>query len=150
VQTEDFAQLVGKGPDGKLILAGALGTVPGADGKSLDTFTKAFQEKTNTPLGAYVPHSYDAAALIAIAAEAAKSGRGEAIAAQLRTVANPPGEEVSDVCQALALVREGKEVNYQGASGNVDLDEFGDVRGSYDVWTFTDAGKIEVVDRVSS
>ncbi len=150
VQTEDFAQLVGKTPDGKLILAGALGTVPGADGKSLEAFAQAFKEKTNTPLGAYVPHSYDAAALIAIAAEAAKSGRGEAIAAQLRAVANPPGEEVSDVCQALALVREGKEVNYQGASGNVDLDEFGDVKGSYDVWTFTDAGKIEVVDRVSS
>jgi len=33
VQTEDFAKVVGKSPDGKLILAGAIGTVPGADGK---------------------------------------------------------------------------------------------------------------------
>jgi neutral amino acid transport system substrate-binding protein len=150
VKTEDFPKLIGNTPDGKLILAGAIGTVPGADGKSLDTFAKRFKEKTGQELGAFVPHSYDAAALIAIASEAAKDGTGEGIKSKIREVANPPGQEVSDVCEAIKLVKAGTDIDYQGASGNVDLDEYGDVKGSYDVWEVQPDGKITVIDRVSS
>jgi neutral amino acid transport system substrate-binding protein len=150
VQTEDFPQLVGKSANGKLILEGALGTVPGADGKSLATFTQAFTAKMGESVKAFVPHSYDAAALVSLAAEAAKSGTGEAIKSKIREVANPPGTEVTDVCEALKLVKAGTEINYQGASGNVDLDEFGDVKGSYDVWTIEPTGKIKVIDKVSA
>ncbi|NJM27625.1 MAG: amino acid ABC transporter substrate-binding protein, partial [Pseudanabaena sp. RU_4_16] len=50
----------------------------------------------------------------------------------------------------LKLVKAGTDINYQGASGNVDLDEFGDVKGSYDVWTVEPDGKIKVVDKVSA
>jgi neutral amino acid transport system substrate-binding protein len=150
VQTEDFPKAIGKTSDDKLILAGALGTVPGADGKSLEEFTKRFTEKTGQPLGAFVPHSYDAAALVSIAAEAAKSPTGEAIKSKIRDIANPPGKEVTDVCEALKLVKAGTDINYQGASGNVDLDEYGDVKGSYDVWTVEPDGKIKVIDKVSA
>jgi neutral amino acid transport system substrate-binding protein len=150
VQTEDFPKAIGKTSDDKLILAGALGTVPGADGKSLEEFSKRFKEKTGQPIGAFVPHSYDAAALVSIAAEAAKSPAGEAIKSKIRDVANPPGKEVTDVCEALKLVKAGTDIDYQGASGNVDLDEYGDVKGSYDVWTVEPDGKIKVIDKVSA
>jgi neutral amino acid transport system substrate-binding protein len=150
VKTEEFPKLIGNTPDGKLILAGAIGTVPGASGKSLDTFTKSFKAKTGQDLGAFVPHSYDAAALVAIAAEAAKDGTGEAIKGKIREIANAPGQEVSDVCEALKLVKDGKDINYQGASGDVDLDELGDVKGNYDVWQVQPDGKITVIDQVAS
>jgi neutral amino acid transport system substrate-binding protein len=149
VQTEDFIAATGQTPDGQMILAGALGTVPGADGDSLAEFSATFKEKKQQNVGAFVAHSYDAAALIALAAEAAKNGSGPAIKSKIREVANAPGEEVSDVCAALELVRAGTDINYQGASGNVDLDEYGDVKGSYDVWSVTPEGKIEVIDKVS-
>jgi neutral amino acid transport system substrate-binding protein len=149
VKTEDFPKLIGNTPEGKLILAGAIGTVPGADGKSLEAFAKSFKEKTGQELGAFVPHSYDAAALVAIAAEAAKDGTGVGIKSKIRDVANAPGQEVSDVCEAIKLVKAGTEINYQGPSGNVDLDEYGDVKGSYDVWEVQPTGKITVIDRVS-
>jgi neutral amino acid transport system substrate-binding protein len=115
----------------------------------LETFTKNFKEATGQDLGAFVPHSYDAAALVAIAAEAAQDATGEGIKSKIREVANPPGQEVSDVCEAIKLVKEGKKINYQGASGNVDLDEYGDVKGSYDVWEVQPDGKIKVIDRDS-
>ncbi len=150
VQTEDFPKLVGTTSNGDLILAGALGTVPGADGKSLASFTEAYKAKTGESVRAFVPHSYDAAALITLAAEAAKDVSGEAIKSKIIDVANPPGIEVTDVCEALKLVKAGTEINYQGASGNVDLDEFGDVKGSYDVWTVEPTGKITVIDKVSA
>ena len=149
VKTEDFPKLIGSTPEGKLILAGAIGTVPGADGKSLTEFTKIYKEKTGQDLGAFVPHSYDAAALVAIAAEAAKDGTGDGIKSKIREVANAPGKEVSDVCEAIKLVKAGTDIDYQGASGNVDLDEYGDVKGSYDVWEVQPDGKITVIDRVS-
>jgi neutral amino acid transport system substrate-binding protein len=49
----------------------------------------------------------------------------------------------------LKLLKEGKEINYQGASGDVDVDANGDVIGTYDVWTVGDDGKIKVIDKVS-
>ena len=84
-----------------------------------------------------------------LAAEAAKSNTGEGIQSIIREVSAGPGEEVTDACEAMALVREGKPVNYQGASGNVDIDENGDVVGSYDVWTVKPDGTLAVIDTVT-
>jgi neutral amino acid transport system substrate-binding protein len=49
----------------------------------------------------------------------------------------------------MELLRQGEEINYQGASGNVDIDEYGDVVGSYDVWTVKEDGSLEVIDKVN-
>ncbi len=148
VQSEDFVKQVGTTADGKVIMAGAIGTVPGADGQALADLTKLWEAKEKRPVSAFVPQSWDAAALLVLAAEAAKANTGEAIKGKLREVANAPGEEVTDVCQALKLLKEGKDINYQGASGNVDVDENGDVVGSYDIWTVTPEGKIGVTGKV--
>ncbi|MBF2027849.1 MAG: ABC transporter substrate-binding protein [Oscillatoriales cyanobacterium C42_A2020_001] len=147
-KSDQFPGQVGKTSDGQFILAGALGTVPGADGKALDAFSKLWQDKFNRPPAEYAPQAWDAAALLVLAAQAAKANTGEAVQSKLREVANAPGEEVSDVCQALKLLQEGKDINYQGASGNVDIDENGDVVGVYDVWRVEDNGKLKTVEQV--
>jgi len=147
-KSDQFPAQVGKTADGAFILTGALGTVPGADGKALDAFSKLWQAKFNRPPAEYAPQAWDAAALLVLAAQAAKANTGEAIQSKLRDVANAPGEEVSDVCQALKLLQEGKDINYQGASGNVDIDENGDVVGVYDVWRVENDGKLKTVDKV--
>jgi neutral amino acid transport system substrate-binding protein len=87
--------------------------------------------------------------LLVLAAEAAKTVTGPAIQKHLRQVANPPGRSVTDVCQALALVRSGQDINYQGASSNVDLNEWGDVAGSYDVWTIEPSGNLKVIGEIA-
>ncbi len=149
VYSQDFVEQVGKAADGKYILEGALGTVPGADGEALDAFTTKWNEKTSKEVTAFVPHSWDATILLMLAAEAAKANTGEGIQSKIREVANAPGTEVSDPCDAIALIRDGEDINYQGASGNVDIDENGDVVGSYDVWTVKADGTTEVIDKVS-
>jgi neutral amino acid transport system substrate-binding protein len=149
VYSEDFVKKVGKDAEGNSIIAGALGTVPGANGKSLEAFSKTWKEKSGKDVTAFVPHTYDAAILMMLAAEAAKANTGEGIQSKIREVAAGPGEEVTDPCKALALVKEGKPVNYQGASGNVDIDANGDVVGSYDVWTVKPDGTLAVIDKVS-
>ncbi len=149
VYSPDFVKEVGKTADGKSIISGALGTVPGADGEALEAFTALWKEKTGKDITAFVPHTWDAAVLLMLAAEAAKSNTGEGIQSKIREVANGPGEKVSDVCKAMELVRQGKDINYQGASGNVDIDENGDVVGSYDVWTVKDDGTLAVIDKIN-
>jgi neutral amino acid transport system substrate-binding protein len=148
-KSDTFPEKVGKGADGKYIVSGAIGTVPGSNGKGLDAFTKLWESKKGAPPAPYTAHGYDATALLALAAQSAKENTGVGIASKIREVANGPGEEVSDVCQGLKLLKEGKKINFQGASGNVDIDQNGDVIGVYDVWTVGDDGKIKTIDKVS-
>jgi neutral amino acid transport system substrate-binding protein len=148
VYSDDFVQQVGKTQDGKSIIAGALGTVPGANGQALKDFTALWKEKTGKEVTAYLPHNWDAAVLMMLAAEGSDANTGEGIKSKISEVANAPGTEVSDACQAMALVRKGEDVNYQGASGNVDIDANGDVVGSYDVWQVGEDGTLKVIDKV--
>ena len=148
VYSEDFVTQVGKTADGKSIIAGAIGTVPGANGAALKDFTALWDEKTGKELTAYVPHNWDAAVLMMLAAEASDANTGEGIKGKILEVANAPGTEVTDACEAMELVSNGEEINFQGASGNVDIDENGDVVGSYDVWQVGEDGSLSVIDKV--
>ncbi len=150
VYSEEFVNKVGKTPDGISIIAGALGTVPGADGDALSEFTKKWKEKTGgKDVTAFVPHTWDATILLMLAAEAADQNTGEGIKNKIREVSGGPGQEVTDPCEAIELIRNGIDINYQGASGNVDIDENGDVIGSYDVWQVQPDGKLKVIDKVN-
>jgi neutral amino acid transport system substrate-binding protein len=149
MKSDDLAKQVGKTKDGKFIVEGVSGTIPGADGKALEALNKLWQSKKNSAPPSYVPQSWDATALLVLAAQAAKANTGEGIAANIRAVASGPGEEVSDVCKGLELLKAGKKINYQGASGNVDIDENGDVLGVYDVWQVQPDGKTKTVGTVA-
>ncbi len=142
-----FPEQVGKTADGKFILDGAIGTVPGAHGKALADFNQKWTA-TGKPLTAYLQHAWDAAALIMLAAQAAKTNTGEGIQSKIHEVAAGPGEEVSDLCQAMTMLKAGKTINYQGASGNVDLDAQGDVVGTYDIWQVQPDGTLKTIDKV--
>lgn len=148
-KSEQFPAQVGKTSDGQFILAGAVGTIPGADGEGLQTFVQRWQTKFSQAPAPYAAHGWDAAALLALSAEAAKANTGEGIKGKLRDVANAPGTEVADVCKGLELLRKGEDINYQGASGNVDIDASGDVVGVYDVWSVQTDGKLKTIDRVN-
>ena len=142
-----FPEQVGKTADGKFILAGAIGTVPGAHGKALEDFNSKWKA-SGKPLTAYLQHTWDATALMMLSAQAAKTNTGEGIKSKLREVSGGPGEEVSDLCQAMTMLKAGKKINYQGASGSVDLDEQGDVQGIYDIWEVQTDGSLKTIDKV--
>lgn len=149
VYSEDFTKQVGKDADGNSIIAGALGTVPGADGKALEEFTTLWKTKIgDKPITAFVPHTWDATIILMLAAQSAGSNTGEAIKTKIREVSGGEGTEVTDPCQAMDLLRKGEKINYQGASGNVDIDENGDVVGVYDVWKVNPDGSLAIIDKI--
>ncbi|MGK7943524.1 MAG: ABC transporter substrate-binding protein [Microcystaceae cyanobacterium] len=146
--SQEFVNQVGKTEDGRWILAGALGTVAGSDFQNSAMVTK-WEEKLGTKtVSTYFPHTWDATVLLMLAAQAAQINTGKGIRDQIQQVSNPPGIEVTDPCRGIKLLRQGKEINYQGVSGAVDLDENGDVISPYRVWQVTTEGNLEIIDQV--
>lgn len=145
-----IAEQVGKSTNGDYIAAGMIGTAPTTGGgPAFASFRDRYKAAFNREPGLFVANTWDATALLVLAAEAAKSPTGNLMKDQVRTVANPPGEAVTNVCQALKLIREGKDINYQGASSTLDLDAQGDVVGSYDVWTVEKTGELRIVGNIT-
>ncbi len=152
LKVDNIAELAGKSAKGEYIIAGLQGLAPdqNAGGKAYEAFRDLFKAEYGKEPGVYCSNSYDAVALVALAIEQAKSATGRSIADNLRSVANPPGVEVSDLKEALNLVREGKDINYQGTSGDITFDENGDVSGSYTVWTIAQNGSFVQGEKVAA
>ncbi|MDE2701733.1 MAG: ABC transporter substrate-binding protein [Chloroflexota bacterium] len=120
-------------------LEGAYGTAPGAvDNEGTQRFDAEFAAFAPDAGGIFLRESYDAAILFALAVEAAGSDDPVAIRDALREVSGGSGEEIgpgsAEIARALELLRDGQEINYQGASGPVDLDANGDVSGAMEIW----------------
>ena len=96
------------------------------------------------PDGTFVAHGYDAAFILALAAERAGSTDRAAIAGAVRDVASAPGEVIlpGEWTKAKEAILAGKYVSYEGAAGTQEFDEYGDVPGVYVITVIKD-GQIE-------
>lgn len=83
--------------------------------------------------GPFVPNSYDATFMIALAIEKAGSADRKGIAAALRSIANAPGETImpGEFKKAKEILAKGGDIHYVGAAGPQDFDKNGDVTGSF-------------------
>ena len=83
----------------------------------------------------YASMCYDMVVCIALAMEAAgPNATVTQINAKLREVANPEGTKVFSFAEGKKLLAEKKKVNYEGASGRLDFDSFGDVTPDFGVY----------------
>ena len=90
-----------------------------------DAYEKKFGEKPEA--GFYQAETYDAFIAAALAMEAGGEATGEAVDANLIKVSGPPGEKVISFADGVAALKAGKEIDFEGASGSIDFDEFGNV-----------------------
>ena len=127
-------------------IEGSYGTVAGApESQARRDYVDLFREETGRESdNPYPGFALDAAAIMALAIEHADSEDPADIKDSLRTVANPPGVVVGpkDLARALELIRSGDDVDYVGAGGDQDFDEFGDLVNTVQLWRITN-GKIE-------
>ena len=73
----------------------------------------------------YGPESYDATVLLALAATAAKDDAGASMAAKMQEV-SAGGEKCNAYKDCVALLNDGKDIDYDGISGPVEFNEKGD------------------------
>ncbi len=92
----------------------------------------------------FAANAYDAAYLVALAAEAAGNASGPAIRAHIATVASPPGTVIGPEgwTAALAAIGAHQNVNYEGASGSVNLNATGDVPAPYIIWAVNSSNQL--------
>ena len=115
------------GPD----LNGSIGSVPGTDSPGAAKYSE-LAKAAGFESGPYGPESYDAAALIMLAMEAAKSTDSNVFKNNVMDIANAPGEKIypGELGKALKLIKEGKEIDYVGATA-LELVGSGESSGSF-------------------
>jgi len=128
-------------------IEGAYGTVAAA-GFRADEFSADFNAAFGPSAVPYNFQAYDAVMLIALAMVRAGEATGPAIRDNLRAVANSPGVEVfyGEWDKAVSLLKQGKEINYQGVSGVVDFTDTGDVLGKILIWKIEGCKVIDLME----
>ena len=115
-------------------LTGTIGTAPGSASEGAQMFLDHAAANGVDGDGPFRGESYDAAALIVLAMQAAGSADRGGIAAHVMAVANGPGEPIlpGELAKGLQILADGGEVDYVGASA-VELTDVGEAAGSYAV-----------------
>jgi len=129
-------------------LAGAQGTIPGADAPA------AFKARLKAKYAAlhagavlkdftYAAESYDAVNLLALAAQASGKATGPGIKSQITNIslAGAGKVNVTSFAAGLKALQAGKKINYDGFSGPVEFDENGDPTGAFiGIYRYTTKG----------
>ncbi len=133
-------------------LDGANGTRPatpeGSDVAS--AFNTLYADSSLSPKerNTFDAQNFDAVSLCVLAAVAAGSSDGADIQAQIQDVASAPGDkyDYTNMADAITALQNGDDIDFDGVSGPLDLDDNGDPTvATYEVFNY-DGGKL-VVDR---
>jgi branched-chain amino acid transport system substrate-binding protein len=126
-------------------LNGSYGQIAGSDSTGAATLIEMGTANGFDGANAYTPESYDAAALFALAMQAAGSSDPAAYKEKVMDVANAPGEKIypGELAKALELIAAGTDIDYEGATA-VELIGPGESAGRYRQFEVKD-GKNETV-----
>jgi len=147
LKSDEFREAVGLQYLGNFI--GTDSSTPRTD--SASDFVSAYTAHFGAPpAGPGLPNSFDAAAISLLAYHAAgKDATGAQIAAKVPMITDPAGEKVGgDVAgfrRAIELLSAGQSVSFQGGTGAVTFDQYGDVSAPAVFWNFGDTGAITEV-----
>jgi branched-chain amino acid transport system substrate-binding protein len=122
---------------------GMRGTAPGTaeSGALPQAFTKLYLSSRPTAVKrqTFDAQAFDATVLCYLAAVAAGKADGSAMRDRIREVSGPPGTKYTwqQLPEAIKALQDGRDIDYEGASGPIDLDRHGDpTEGVYDVLEF--------------
>jgi branched-chain amino acid transport system substrate-binding protein len=102
-------------------------------GAATDEFNKVFTTVVGAgqqPL-ANANYAYDAVIAQALAVDKANSIAGADINAAMTSVTNPPGTQCYTYKTCLDLIKAGTKINFEGASGPLDFNQYHNVFGPY-------------------
>jgi branched-chain amino acid transport system substrate-binding protein len=113
-------------------LNGSFGQVAGTDSPGAMIFSDIAKAAGFDGTSPFTPESYDAAALILLAMQAAGSSDSSKLKDKVFDVANAPGEKIfpGELAKALQILKDGGDVDYVGASA-VELIGNGESAGNY-------------------
>ena len=140
------------GDAGRQATEGMRGTAPGSPetGSASEAFDKLYTDAPGPERQTFDAQNFDAVILCYLAAVAAGSTDGADMAGELRDITGPGGDKYTfeQLPDAIRALQDGNDIDYEGASGPVDLNEDGDpTAGVYDLFRYRN-GEIDVFDEV--
>lgn len=144
----DYLKAVGYGV-AKQHLTSVYGT--SLSGPANSQFLQLFNEvyPNQQPL-ANANYAYDSVVSMALAADYAKTTDGTTVAKDMTQVTNPPGTACFTYGSCLALLKTGKKINYEGASGSLDYNQYNNTFGPYGAFVVDTRGMEHQVGLLSS
>lgn len=130
------------------VLTSAVGSSTGGGGTA--EFTKFFRQLFNKDPDAASNQYYDPMIALALAMTKAHSTSAADIQANLKVVCNPPGQLVTSYADALAALNAGKKINYDGASGPLDFNQYQNVFGAFDIVKANPDGTFKTIQTLSA
>ena len=123
----------------------SFGQNPSAEGEGRDAFIGLARDAGFEGSDAFAAEAYDAAALLILAMQAAKSADPKVYKDKVLDVANAPGEKIlpGEIAKGLELLAAGTDIDYVGATA-VELVGPGESAGTYREVDFK-GGKLNVV-----
>ncbi|MFD1911941.1 ABC transporter substrate-binding protein [Halodurantibacterium flavum] len=123
---ESLVENIGSGLDG------SFGQYPGTDSPGAALYAEMASGAGFDGTSAFSSESYDAAALIMLAMQAAGSTSSADFKDHIMAVANEPGEPIypGELAKAIEILKEGGEIDYVGATA-VELIGTGESAGNY-------------------
>jgi branched-chain amino acid transport system substrate-binding protein len=134
-------------------LDGAHGTRPATpdNTETAKEFQKLYDSASGTKdRGTFDAQNFDAVSLCVLAAVAAGSSDGPAIQSKIQEVASAPGTkyDFTQLPEAIKALQSGEDIDFEGVSGPLDLDDNGDpTQGTYDTYQYKN-GKFVLGDQV--
>jgi len=135
-------------------LDGASGTRPATpEGTDVgDAFDALYADSSIKPKerGTFDGQNFDALTLCVLAAVAAGSGEGADIQSKIQEVASAPGTQYdyTQLADAITALGNGEDIDFNGVTGPLDLDDNGDPTvATYEVYNY-DGGKLVVDSQV--
>lgn len=120
------------------------GTAPSPSSPYFAAFERRYAEAYGGERpGTFAPYQYDAVVLIGLAmARAGDDPRPLDIRGLLPELSRRPGRKVgpSDLREAMQMAADGADLDYEGVSGNVDLDGNGDIVSGFRSWSIPRGG----------
>lgn len=125
--------------DASKYLTGMNGSPPA--GAAWQYYKTQYQKVWNDPNPVTLSqNTYDSVVIACLAMTAAGSTDPTVWINDVTKVANPPGEVVTNYADGVAALKAGKKINYDGASGKDDYNQYHNVAGSWDVVQFDATG----------
>ena len=127
------------------LFAGFEGTAPGSpEGEASAQFAERYAAAYGDDFTLFAPQSYDAAWLVILAAQAS-DGTSSGIQSAMVGVSKGGEKCIAEACLALLLADPATDIDYVGASGEIDFKDGSGDPGSalYQVWSYTTDGSTQ-------
>ena len=125
----DWFKAVGIPVDNAHLVSLVGGSEPGG---GADVYNTWYAKQYNHQPLANANYAYNSVMVLCLAIEKAGTTDPQAMVNAIPQVSDPPGVKVSDWATALADLKAGKKINYEGASGPMDFNQYHNVFGPFD------------------